>query len=379
MTDRRRLLVSLFNPEEVRAAVAGGADVIDCEDATAKVGMFRPRTIGDIAFAVRQNDRAGRVRISANIGFELRLYQTDGKGRAVARSLDEVKAKAGQEALGIAAAMDTGDHRPNIVKCGVDGLPRAWIRPVVEAAKQALAQSYRYQDHQLVVGVLETHAAAWNARKGNNDVIGRLAKVAQFVFDPDGPIDVTDYLSVAESTALMSGVTDNPRASLVEPSDPEALGWPTSARERLKMVADEVRAAGGDGVMVDTPVSAKMAGIALVRHGDDVLEVQLADPAVRAGVFDLPTLTWFSEYCAYNFLETWLAGSINTQDAAALAKLEHVDVVLNRGTSSEDVRKLYPTLAAGGDFDGLQDARFTRRIRASNVAGMAKQVAAPEA
>ena len=29
MADRRKLLVSLFNPEEVRAAVAGGADLND--------------------------------------------------------------------------------------------------------------------------------------------------------------------------------------------------------------------------------------------------------------------------------------------------------------------------------------------------------------
>lgn len=377
MTDRRRLLVSLFNPEEVRAAVAGGADVIDCEDATAKVGMFRPRTIGDIAYAVRQNDRSGHVRISANIGFSPRLYQDDGKGRSVARSLDEVKAKTGQEVLGIAAAMDTGDHRPNIVKCGIDGLPREWIQPVVESAKQALAQSYRYQDHQLVVGILETHQEAWNARKGDRDVIERLAKVGQFVFDPDGPIKVTDYLEEKEARDLMNGVTENPQASLLEPSDFAALDWPTDQRQRLRMAADLIRAAGADGVMIDTPVSAKMAGIKLLRHADNPTDpAELAKHKTPIGVFDIETLGWFSEYCAYCFLETWLAGSIDPVDAAALGKLEHVDVVLNRGTSSEHVGKLYPALEKEGLFANLQDARYTRRIRAAKVASMAAAVAA---
>ena len=378
MTDRRRLLVSLFNPEEVRAAVAGGADVIDCEDATAKVGMFRPRTIGDIAYAVRQNDRAGHVRISANIGFELRLYQRDAHGRATPRSLDEVTAKAAQEVLGIATAMDTGDHRPNVVKCGINELPRQWIEPVVRACKQALAQSYRFQNHQLVVGILETHQPAWNARKTNADVISRLAKVGQFVFDPEGPINVKDFLSAEEAKALMDGVTDDPHAALIEPMDHAALGWPLDQRERLKMAVEAIHAAGGDGVMIDTPVSAKMAGIKLVRHRDNPADPgDLANYKETVGVFDVPTLRWLSEYCAYNFLETWLAGSINVEDAAALSQLEHVDVVLNRGTSSEVLQTLYPTLNADGLFTGMTDARYSRRIRASNVAAMAAAVATP--
>lgn len=49
-----RLAVSVFNPEEVRAAVAGGADMIDCEDPRSDLGMFEPRVITNAAFAVRQ-------------------------------------------------------------------------------------------------------------------------------------------------------------------------------------------------------------------------------------------------------------------------------------------------------------------------------------
>lgn len=381
MIDRRRLLVSLFNPEEVRAAVAGGADVIDCEDATAKVGMFRPRTIGDIAIAVRQNDREGRCRISANIGFEPRLYVADPKGRAVSRSLDETMAKVGQEVLGIAAAMDTGDHRPNIVKCGIDGIPREWLTDIVAAGKSALRESSRYQDHQLVVGILETDGQAWNARKSDAAVIERLVRVGQFVFDPDGPIDLGQIFRTeaekAELARLMLGVATSPQASPAEPVDPASLNWPQDARERLKMAVDAVRAGGGDGVMIDTPVTAKLANIVLLQHGNNPPDPGAKDEKgayPRFGVFDIKMLQWFSEYCAYNQLETWLAGSINAADAAALGALEHVDVVLNRGTSSELNRVLYPTLAAEGAFDGAPDARFSRRIRAANVISMANAV-----
>ena len=372
MADRRKLLVSLFNPEEVRAAVAGGADIIDCEDATAKVGMFKPRTIGDIAFAVSQNDPRRRLRISANIGFDLRLYQNGPSGRAVARSLEEVQAKAAQEALGIAAAMDTGEGRPNIVKCGIDGLPRDWITPVVEAVKSALSQSSRFRNHQVICGILETHRPAWEARRGDATVIKNLIAVGQFHFDPEGTIDIRDHLTPEQAEALMRGVTDNPRATLVEPYDPERLDLPADARERLRMMVDLIRAGGADGVMIDTPVPAKMANISLVRLADNPDDPErLADTGTKIGVFDVSMLRWFSEYCAYRFMETWLAGSINAEHAAALSKIEHVDVVLNRGSSSEALQKLYPTLDAEGAFEDMADARFSRRIRASNVAAMA--------
>jgi uncharacterized protein (UPF0264 family) len=376
MADRRRLLVSLFNPEEVRAAAAGGADIIDCEDARAKVGMFKPRTIGNIAFAVRQNDGSGRLRISANIGFDLTLYQKGPGGRAIARSLEEVQAKAAQEALGIAAAMDTGDHRPNIVKCGVDGLPKAWITPVVQAVKSALSESFRFQDYQVVCGILETHLPAWNARKTDPTVIKNLVKVGQFHFDPDGPIDISKHLDKDEAKAFMDGVTDDPHARLIEPYAFGALGWPDKPKDRMTMLCDAIASGGGDGVMIDTHVSAKMAGISLVRLADNPTKaVELKDLAVKIGVFDIPFLRWFSEYCAYHFMECWLAGSINAAHAAELAKLEHVDVVLNRGTSSETLEKLFPSLDADGLFKDLGDARFSRRIRAGNVEAMAKAVA----
>jgi len=44
-----QLLISVFNPEEVRSAIVGGADIIDCEDPRPEVGMFEPRVITDVS------------------------------------------------------------------------------------------------------------------------------------------------------------------------------------------------------------------------------------------------------------------------------------------------------------------------------------------
>ena len=49
-----QLAISVFNAEEVRAAIGGGADIVDCEDPRAAIGMFEPRVITDIAYAVRR-------------------------------------------------------------------------------------------------------------------------------------------------------------------------------------------------------------------------------------------------------------------------------------------------------------------------------------
>jgi hypothetical protein len=93
--------------------------------------MFTTRTISNIAYAVRHAEvTAKHYRVSANIGFGLLLFRSTMSGQAVTRTLGEIEAKAGQAALGMAAAMDTGDHRANIIKFGIDGLHRTQIAPV---------------------------------------------------------------------------------------------------------------------------------------------------------------------------------------------------------------------------------------------------------
>ena len=66
--NKPELLVSVFFADEVRAAILGGADIIDCEDPRTDVGMYAPHDITDIVNAVRQAEGERRIRTSVNIG-----------------------------------------------------------------------------------------------------------------------------------------------------------------------------------------------------------------------------------------------------------------------------------------------------------------------
>ena len=376
MPAKPRLLVSLFNPEEVRAAVAGGAEIIDCEDARAEVGMFKPRTISDIAYAVRQNEGARRLRISANIGFGLLLYRRTFAGGAVARTLEEIQAKAAQEALGMAASMDTGDRRPNIVKFGIDGLRREYIAPTVRAVKNALAESHHYQDHQVICGVLETDAGAWKERKTIRSVVTALLNVNQFYFEAGGDLDVREYilkpgsdqpdLEKIREMQLNAGA-DTFRARLIDPFDPKALGLPEKQDERLRVCVEEIAKGGADGVMIDTPVSAKASRICLLDHQQNGNDVG-GDGLASHGVFAIDTLKRHSDYCQYHYMECWLAGSIQPYHAQALAHhVATLDVVLCRSSASATVKDPFNPNAGG-------DARFQKRIDPDRVAAMAAAV-----
>lgn len=376
MPAKPRLLVSLFNPEEVRAAAFGGADIIDCEDARAEVGMFKPRTISDIAYAVRQNEGARRLRISANIGFGLLLYRRTFAGGAVARTLEEIQAKAAQEALGMAAAMDTGDRRPNIVKFGIDGLRREHIAPAARAVKNALAESHRYQDHQVVCGILETDVEAWKKRKTVRSVITTLLNVNQFYFEASGDIDVREYIlkpgtkepDLERIREMQTNAgADTFRARLIDPFDPKSLGLPEKQEERLKVCVEEIARGGADGVMIDTPVSAKAARICLLDHAQNAADVG-SDGLASHGVFNIDTLKKHSDYCQYNYMECWLAGSIQPYHAQAFSHhIATLDVVLCRGSASATVNDPFNPNAGG-------DARFQKRIDPDKVAAMAAAV-----
>ena len=53
----RKLLVSVFNPQEAREAVVGGARIIDAEDPRSALGNIKPRQIMEIARAVLDHKR----------------------------------------------------------------------------------------------------------------------------------------------------------------------------------------------------------------------------------------------------------------------------------------------------------------------------------
>jgi uncharacterized protein (UPF0264 family) len=346
-----RLAISVFDAEEVRAAISGGADIIDCEDPRAAIGMFEPRVVTEIAYAVRQTSTMATP-TSANIGIPQVL-----KGAAVAQAARrprlEIQAKAAQEALGLAAAMDVGDGRPNIIKFEVDGLWKDDVAPFVGAVKGAIRHSRQFQNHRVIASCLELDRPAWRSRRSEKKVVRQLLDLGEFFFD-DGPdsVDLYHYYTgedrprVAEM--MKEARSDHSMVALNEPSDPSELDLPTTADDRLRCWVDELASAGADGVMIDTPIQAKVAGISLL------------------DTFSPDQLRRFSEYCAYMRVECWLAGSIQPDDAGLLGAFPDVDVIMCRGAASEEVHSPFGAAA--------QEGRSAKRISATRVAELAERI-----
>jgi len=346
-----RLAVSVFNAEEVRAAIGGGADIVDCEDPRAAIGMFEPRVITDIAYAVRRASERPTP-TSANIGIPQILKGSD-VNRAAIRSRLEIEAKAAQVALGLAAAMDVGDARPNVLKFEVDGLWRDDVGPFVKAVKRAIRDSRQFQNHRLIASCLELDREQWEQGRGEERVVRQLVELGEFSFDAEGPIDLDHYVPDAEELrrTMVAARSSQSRIRLNEPSDPSALGLPESANERLRFWVETLAGAGADGIMIDTPIQAKVSGISLM------------------DTFSLDHLRTFSEHCAFANVECWLAGSIQPDDAASLAALPDVDVLMCRGAASAQVRDPF-----GRDTSAARSARHISLERVAALAGRIKGV-----
>lgn len=357
-----KLLVSVFNPEEVRAAVLGGADIVDCEDPRAEVGMFEPRVITDVAYAVRQFDDGKCIPTSANIGFDLELFE---RGRAdvfARRSLNEITAKAAQSALGLATAMDVGDKRSNIIKFGADGMRAHEVSTLVAAIKRAIRESRLYQSYRVVAAFLVCDDSEWERRKSNPSVVSSLLKSGHFIFSGNGAIRLKDYLSPEELVAI-SPSDPEARAELLEPIKPSEAGFPDDLEQRTKMYVDLIASAGADAVMIDTPVQAKAANICLLKS--DSLADEHGGTLSRFGVYPINLIKKFSDYCAYQGLEAWVAGSINSDDAKRLVGA-NVDTVVCRGAASDVIVNPY------GNQTGTD--RTSRRISSAKVAMLAAAV-----
>ena len=345
------LAISVFNAEEVRNALAGGAAIIDCEDPRAAIGMFEPRVITDIAYAVRQFAQAA-VPTSANIGIPA-VIKGANADRATLRPRQEIEAKAAQEALGLAAAMDVGDGRPNIIKFEVDGLQAGDVASFVHAVKDSIRNSRQFQHHRLIASCLELDWDAWASRRTDPTVIRGLLDLGEFSFgDGEDAFDLFDHYTGpdrARAQAIIAAArSDTSKVQLNNPSQPTALGLPANDDERLRYWAKTLAEAGADGLMIDTPIQAKVAGISLLK------------------TFSADQLRTFSEYCAYLNVQCWLAGSITATDAAILAAMPEVDVIMCRGAASADVQDPFGSARDPG--------RSARRISVALVSELAQAI-----
>ena len=64
MRNNQRLLISVFDAQEAREAILGGARVVDCEDPSGALGDISPRKVMSIADGVLGYQRDLEVQIS---------------------------------------------------------------------------------------------------------------------------------------------------------------------------------------------------------------------------------------------------------------------------------------------------------------------------
>lgn len=354
-----KLLVSIFNSEEVRGAAAGGADIIDCEDPRVVMGMYAPHAVTRIAHAVRQNEGIRRLPMSVNIGAELTLFQPTGTPRADY----ETEARAAQQALGMAAAMDVGDGRTNIIKFGVAGLHAARIPALVTAVKRAASEHPRYENHLVVAGFAPFDWDEWSRRKTMPDVVAELVRVGEIRLHASASLRVGDFITSPQDLQALKLDADA-RFDLNEPPTPASLGLPADPVGRIKAYVDLIAEGGADGVMMDTPIQAKLSRICLVKHPNNLQDTSNGTRPALHGIFTPDELQRFANYCAFRGMESWLAGSISTYHAQVLGRLDNLDVVLCRGAASEPVPDPF-----GGQ---QQSSRLGNRVTARRVAAMVK-------
>ncbi len=332
--NKPELLVSVFFSDEVRAAILGGADIIDCEDPRTDVGMYMPGDITDIVDAVRQAEDPRRIRTSVNIGASLQLYVTGSGGRALARSDREVQSRAAQEALGFAAALDLGDIRSNIIKFGVDGIHIDHVPPLVKAVKDVIRNSSRFHHYQVIGSFLPIDLDLWAQRKGNKFVVQQLVRQGVIYFDKDGTLDLNSFFSDQEVKEILSGQSGQTKFNLIEPYSPAELGLGGLDLDgRTKIYVEKIHEGGADGVMIDTPVQAKAARICLLEVPENKTNLGGTDLPLQ-GLYTQPRLQKFVDYCEFFRMEAWTAGSVQPYHAKVLGTMPNLDVVLCRGAVS---------------------------------------------
>jgi uncharacterized protein (UPF0264 family) len=137
----RKLLVSVFGPQEARDTVLGGARIVDSEDPRSALGNIKPQRIMDVSDAVLASKRGLEVQLSTNIGEDQLLYRRSENGQAIQKSPYEIAGKASQAALGVANAMGVRVHPSNLVKVGVDGMNVELVSEVLTEVAFTLKRS----------------------------------------------------------------------------------------------------------------------------------------------------------------------------------------------------------------------------------------------
>ncbi|MBH1933855.1 hypothetical protein I5Q34_06025 [Streptomyces sp. AV19] len=376
MTDRtrnRKLLVSVFNPQEAREAVLGGARIVDSEDPRSALGNIKPQQIMAISDAVLDYQRDLDVQLSTNIGEDQLLFRRSETGQAIEKTPYEIAGKAAQAALGVAVSMGTRVHPCNIVKVGLDGMPLDLLTEVLRECVLTLRRTEHFPHARVMSVLFVQDLDLWEERRSVPAIRRTLVGLREYhpcepgaaddVFDladyavgtlrgEDGRPLFTDPGQVGLESLLKKGAlpagTRSTTVALTELFPHGRYGLtadPACRRTDRQVIANMVDAtarAGGNAIMLDTSILLKTARVGLVatEHSPQMadfnsLDIDADTGLERKGVLPLDGIRFFVDYCHYRGLEANLAGSVTSYQAQQLWRLvPETDQMSTRGHAS---------------------------------------------
>ncbi|GHF70838.1 hypothetical protein GCM10018790_55820 [Kitasatospora xanthocidica] len=348
----RRLLVSVFGPQEAREAVLCGARIIDSEDPRSALGTIKPRRIMDIADAVLATRRDLPVQLSTNIGEDQLLYRRAAGGLAIGKSPYEMVGKAAQAALGVAVSMGTAVHPCPIVKVGLDGMGVGQLSDVLGEITATLRRADGLGRTRVMSVLFAQDLDLWDARKSLPQV--RRALVGLREYDP-AAADAPGAFDLAEHADALLGDDGRPLFADRRPDEAElkACGaLPAAARgthvtvnepfphadygltrrrrtdtEAIRAMVEASAAAGADAIMIDTSILLKVARIGLISTAgsDELVDLDAHDTDAhglpRTGILSLEEIRFFVDLCHARGLEANLAGSVQSHQAQQIWRL----------------------------------------------------------
>ncbi|MCA9469569.1 MAG: hypothetical protein KC643_29565 [Nitrospira sp.] len=395
-----KLLVSVFNAQEAREAIAGGGRIIDSEDPRSALGNIKPRQIMAISDAVLNYKRDFDVQLSTNIGEDQLLFDRSARGIAIQKSPYEIAGKAAQAAIGVSCAMGTQVHPCNWVKVGVDGMEVELVTQVLSEVVHTLKRTEQYRHCQVMSVLFAQDMGHWNTRKSHPSVREVLVGLREFYQvdskDPDG-FDLKDYAvgtlrddsnrpyfakkeEVTLEVLVQLGILgEGSKSSFVRlnelfphsqffPGIEEGQGKTTQAV--IKAMVDATAEAGADGIMLDTRIQSKVARICLVdTSSEGLIDLNPYDKSnglSRQGILSLEDLKFFVDYCHFKGVIANIAGSVQSYQAQQLwVQIPDADHLSTRGGSSA-----VPFDPSIGKDAGTNTRQF-RVIKRSLVRGLA--------
>lgn len=356
MRPNRRLLISVFTPQEVREALVGGARIIDCEDPRTSLGNISPYAIMTLSAAVLAWKRDETIQISTNIGEDQLLFDKGQNGVALQKFPSELAGKAAQAALGVAAAMGTQAHPVNIIKIGIDAMPIDLVREVLTDVVRTVRRDPHFGRAQIVPVFFIRDMEHWNERKHDPSVIKQLIELREFFPDEHGDIDLATLYTAAELARILPEDASSTNVRLNELHPYANFGFGKNTQDAVKKAVDVCAETGVDGLMLDTSIQLKIVRVSMLKHqknsSDRGTDGKLPP---REGIMTLDEARYFCEYCHWMGLESYLAGSIQDYHAPTLWSIEALDSIAVRGGASVVVNE--PGSGASG-----KDTRHDRRI-----------------